>query len=172
MAEEEAEAKEEKAKSSIVPIILAGIVCLAAGLGGGYALFGQGEGEATSSGEETQEEGEVSASSSVTSDAEAETGSKIAELGNQVLNLNDPLGARRLSLSISIEASAPVVPIIEEKAPQIKSEIIMLAASYSADQLNGLDGKMNFRDEVQIRINGVLEAHKVEQVYFTEFLVQ
>ena len=97
---------------------------------------------------------------------------EIAELGNQVLNLNDPLGARRLSLSISIEAPADVVPEIEKKTPQIKSEIIMLASIYTADQLNGLDGKMNFRDEVQIRINGVLDSHKVDQVYFTEFLVQ
>ena len=172
MAEEEAEGKEEKAKSSILPIILAGVFCLAGGLGGGYFLFGQAEGEAKAS-TEASEEGEGDASASAAEGGkEVELGSKIAELGNQVLNLNDPLGARRLSLSISIEASPSVVTVIEEKAPQIKSEIIMLAASYSADQLNGLDGKMNFRDEVQIRINGVLDSQKVDQVYFTEFLVQ
>ena len=171
MAEEEAEVKEEKSKSSIIPIILAGVVCLAAGIGGGYFLFGQNATD-NASGDEVTENGEVNASSSVTSDDKEATLPKIAEMGNQVLNLNDPLGARRLSLSISIEAAPDVVTVIEDKSPQIKSEIIMLAASYSADQLNGLDGKMNFRDEVQIRINGVLDTYKVDQVYFTEFLVQ
>ena len=177
MADEE-EVKEEKQKSSMVPIIGVAILCIGAGLGGGFFLFGQDK-DKDASGDESGESTEASAgdesdaqTSSVSSGAKSNAGSQIAELGNQVLNLNDPLGARRLSLSISIEASPEVVALIENKAPQIKSEIIMLASSYSADQLNGLDGKMNFRDEVQIRINGILDSFKVDQVYFTEFLVQ
>lgn len=173
MAEEEAENVDAKPKSSKLPIII-GLVIALLGLGGGYYFYSQSvsesDGETTTSNDTIEEDGKTT---SVTgSNNSLKSPPEIAELGNQVLNLNDPLGARRLSLSISIEAPADVVPEIEKKTPQIKSEIIMLASIYTADQLNGLDGKMNFRDEVQIRINGVLDSHKVDQVYFTEFLVQ
>jgi len=50
--------------------------------------------------------------------------------------------------------------------------VLMLASDYTVAELDGLDNRMAFRDEIQTRLNGVLAPAEVRRVYFTDFIVQ
>ena len=75
-------------------------------------------------------------------------------------------------MELAVEASGDAVSLVEDREARIRDAVLILASDYSFAELEGLEGKLRLRDEIQRRINIILEDEKVERVYFTAFLVQ
>ena len=75
-------------------------------------------------------------------------------------------------MEIQVESEAESVEKIEERMPQLRDSVILLASDYSYDELEGIDGKFRLKDDIHARVNAVLEPIQVQRVYFTEFVVQ
>ena len=91
------------------------------------------------------------------------------ELGEFRVNLSGSAGSRILIMEIAVEGIPDAVSHIENKEHQIRDAILMLASDYTVLELEGIDGKLRLRDDIQRRINAVLTPHKVLRVYYTEF---
>jgi flagellar FliL protein len=163
----------EEAKPSNMPMILVGVITLVLGAVGG--LFASN----MMSGESDTEEATESATETVA--AEGTTGSGtvsiadantvVTPLGDFSVNLKEAATMRILQMSISVECETSVEATITEKTPEIRNAILMFTSEYTVNSLTGLEGKMDLRDEIQLRINAIIKPHRVERVYFTKFII-
>ena len=96
----------------------------------------------------------------------------VVSLDEFAVNLRESGGGRVLQMTVQVEATPLLESSITDKKAQIRDAILLLASDYSYTELEGMEGKMRLRDEVLVRINGVLAPDRVERVYFTSFLVQ
>ena len=160
---------EEETKSSKLPIIIAVVVSLLLGAGGTYFLTG---GESESSDEASVDEASSVEEGGTTASGQKLSGPCITALGTFNVNLKDPTGARKLQMDISVESKceAPEVELGKRQA-ELQSSIILLASEYTVTMLDGMNGKMALKDEIQLRINKILEPHQISRVYFTKFII-
>ena len=90
-----------------------------------------------------------------------------------VVNLSDPTGTRFLKVSLQLELAGPaVMEKAKTKTPQIRDAIITLLTSKTSDALISPEGKLQLKDEINIRINQVLGENSVKNVYLTDFVMQ
>jgi flagellar protein FliL len=90
-----------------------------------------------------------------------------------VVNLNDPGGPKFLKVSIQLElANAPMVERAKAKTPQIRDAVITLLTSKSSESLFPPEGKLQLKDEINARMNQILGAGSVKNVYLTDFVMQ
>jgi len=101
-----------------------------------------------------------------------EVGSSMTNLGSFTVNLRDSAGGRVLQMEIQVESDKESVAKVEERMPQLRDSVILLASDYSYTELEGIDGKFRLKDDIHARVNAVLEPIQVRRVYFTEFVVQ
>ncbi len=169
---EDNEMNPEEVKSSSMPMVLVGVLTLVIGAVGG--LFASD----FMSDDAEEETAEVSAaetvdgaqgSSGTVSVADANT--VVAPLGDFSINLKEASTLRILQMSISVECETSVEATITEKTPEIRNAILMFTSEYTVNSLTGLEGKMDLRDEIQLRINAIIKPHRVERVYFTKFII-
>jgi len=152
--------------NKMLPVII-GVVALVAGGAGGYFASSAMSAEP---GQDAKEAAAIEGAQGVP--AAAEANSAVTSLGSFTVNLRDSAGGRLLQMDISVEADSAATAAIPARQAQIRDATIMLASDYSYLELEGLDGKMRLRDEIQRRINAVLQPMKVDRVYFTSFVVQ
>lgn len=100
------------------------------------------------------------------------TSSEVVQLGQFTVNLRDSAGGRLLQMELALEAGGAASRLVEEREVQLRSAVLMLASDYTFLELEGLEGKLAMRDEIQRRVNAVLSPEKVDRVYFTSFVVQ
>ena len=101
-----------------------------------------------------------------------EISTAMTNLGNFTVNLRDSAGGRVLQMEIQVESDKENVAKVEERMPQLRDSVILLASDYSYTELEGIDGKFRLKDDIHARVNAVLEPITVGRVYFTEFVVQ
>jgi len=90
-----------------------------------------------------------------------------------VVNLSDPAGARFLKVSLHLELSGPAVAeMAKARTPQIRDAVITLLTSKTSGELIHPEGKLQLKDEINIRINQVLGENAVRDVYLTDFVMQ
>jgi flagellar protein FliL len=90
-----------------------------------------------------------------------------------VVNLNDAAGTKFLKVSLQLElASAVIADKAKAKAPQIRDAIITLLTSKSSESLFPPEGKLQLKDEINARMNQILGAGTVKNVYLTDFVMQ
>lgn len=95
----------------------------------------------------------------------------VVDLGEFSLNLKDPSTMRILQMNIVVECETDTVQKIEDQRAQLRDAVIMFTSEYTVSSLAGLEGKMNLRDEILMRINAILKPQRVERVYFTKFII-
>ena len=167
---EENEMVVEEAKSSNMPMILVGVLTLVIGaVGGLFASDFMSDDAAT-------EETNSSAAEAVSTDSDgtvsvADSTTLVTPLGDFSINLKEAATLRILQMSISVECERSVEATVLEKTPQIRNAILMFTSEYTVNSLTGLEGKMDLRDEIQLRINAIIKPHRVERVYFTKFII-
>ena len=88
------------------------------------------------------------------------------------VNLRGTGGGRVLRMEVQVEVESDDLPMIEEQTPVLRDAVLTLASDYTYADLEGIDGKMRFRDELMSRLNGSLEVPGVRRIYFTKFVVQ
>ncbi len=146
--------------TSKIPIAVIALVAVVGGLGTGMAAS---LGLAPSS---------PFQSADADAPVEGEERISIHELGDYVINLNEPGGGRLLRMKLRVEANETTAARIEQIRPRIHDDIIRWSSDRTYSSLEGATGKEAFRTELLARINGILDPDKVEQVYFHSFIVQ
>jgi len=133
-------------------------------LGGGAGFAGNmfiSDSEAAPEGEQTAEDGEGKAEMRM-----------VSALDPFIVNLRGSGGGRILRLEVQLEYDRSDEDRIAAGTPAMRDALLSLASDYSYSELEGIDGKMHFRDELLGRLNRVLEGPRVHRIYFTEFVVQ
>lgn len=154
VAEEAAGQKKGKKKMMLIIIIAAVALGLAAG---GFFLVPKLLG---GGGKEKKEE------------TKAEEGVMFS-LEPFVVNLNDAGGPKFLKVSIQLELAGPaLMEKAKQKSPQLRDAIITLLTSKSSESLFPPEGKLQLKDEINARMNQILGANSVKNVYLTDFVMQ
>jgi len=165
MAEEKTEEKSGGSKKTLF-IIIGGVVLIAGVAVGAYfagSKIGGGD------------NGEKAVAQAAVKDANV----KGDELGplvpmeDFIINIMDDQGSRYLKASITMEMSNPtVVDEVQRRAPQIRDAVLLLMGSKTFDEIRDLQGKLQLRSEIIARVNEFLHDGKVNNIYFTDFVVQ
>ena len=154
--EEVKEGEEEKPKKSKLNlIIIAGLVILLA-VGGyiGYSNYKQSN--------ENKAEKE-------------EQMSIIIPLKSFVVNLFDKrgIGKRYLKISMELEVRSEEDRIkIENNVPRLRDTVLILLSSQTLKEINTMEGKLELKNAIVVRMNQILGNKTIQRIYFTEFVVQ
>ncbi len=94
-------------------------------------------------------------------------------LGSLIVNLADQDAATFLKVSITLELdNQQVQQQVEQRLPEIKDAIISLISSKTSNEIKNPEGQEKLKEEILKRINAILPAGGVRNVYFTEFIIQ
>lgn len=156
-------------KASKVPMIIAAIVALVVGAGGGFgaSVFLGGDAEAAEQSADSED--------GMDRDEEDDTGepdNAIVPLGKFTINLRGGSGGRILRFQVDVETKTEHTADIERDMAILRDGVILLASDYTWADVDGLDGKMRLRDELLARLNTLTDKPRVRRVFFTEFVVQ
>lgn len=155
---EETEQQPQKKKLSIKQIVIFACIILAVVGGGFFAyskFFAHHEG-----GKESAKEDDKKPKEQV-----------LVPLEPLIVNLTDKNRFIKLSLQLEI-GDKKYEGLIKEKMPLMRDAIIMLITSKSFEAISGPDGKMMLKDEMLARLNQALGKEVINNVYFTELMVQ
>lgn len=90
-----------------------------------------------------------------------------------IVNLVDPHGKRYLKLRLELELNADEVRVeVDRRMPQFKDTILTLLSSKTYEDVSSLEGKLQLRAEMISMLNRYLQSGSIENIYFTEFIVQ
>ncbi len=186
MAEaEKTEPKEEavQAKGNKTPLLIAGTAVLSLALGFGVnSLFFKPE-PATTAPVEEESQPAAEASEHEQPADESKKGTKKGEetpfservvtLEPFVVNLRGADYPRYVKVSIGIEAeNLAAKGELEARNAQIRDAVILLLSSKELDEITEYEGKAFLKEEIQRRLNDLLQAGTVKSVLFTEFVIQ
>jgi flagellar FliL protein len=94
-------------------------------------------------------------------------------LDTMIVNLSDHGGKRYLRVTMALELSEPdAVTTIESRLPQVRDAILTILPTKTYDEISTTDGKIALRTQVMEKINSLITKGRVENIYFTEFVVQ
>ncbi|ACG57340.1 flagellar basal body-associated protein FliL [Hydrogenobaculum sp. Y04AAS1] len=94
-------------------------------------------------------------------------------LGSFLVNLADKNANTYAKVSITLELSnEKVQQEVVKRLPIIKDAIINLLSSKTYDEIRTPEGKEELRLELIKRINAILVTGGVQNIYFTQFIVQ
>jgi flagellar basal body-associated protein FliL len=167
----------KKDRKPLIMSLVVGLVCLL--IGGGAMFFLKD----TIAGPPAEPEGaegaaaaptEAGAAGAAVAGAPAAAKTAVVELESFTLNLKDSAGGRKLAMKLALEGPPTLQAAVELRKAHIRDAVITLASDYSYLDLDGADGRLRLRDEIQRNLNTVLESQGVEvqRVYYTEFVVQ
>ncbi len=90
-----------------------------------------------------------------------------------VINIRDDRDARYLKAAMTLEVDSPrTVTEVIGRMPQLRDAILLLVGNKSYDELRDLQGKLQLRTELAVRLNELLQTGQVKRIYFTDFVVQ
>ncbi|MGC9285961.1 MAG: flagellar basal body-associated FliL family protein [Hydrogenobaculum sp.] len=95
------------------------------------------------------------------------------DLGSFLVNLADKNANTYAKVSITLELSnEKVKQEVVKRLPIIKDAVINLLSSKTYDEIRTPEGKEELRLELIKRINAILVTGGVQNIYFTQFIVQ
>lgn len=170
MAENEQVEGEEKKSSKM--IIIVAVVLLLLGGGAGYYFFMMGD-EAENDGEQVEAVEELSEEEMEAANEE------IYYDMSQALIVNFPKGAGvnliQVSVSLLVKGSE-TVEAIKKHEPMIRNNLLMAISAKGAEDLKTKEGKEALRammlDEVRKVMEKMTKNNKVENIFFTAFVMQ
>lgn len=90
-----------------------------------------------------------------------------------VVNLADSGGKRYLRATLQLElAPEQAAETFEQRLPQIRDVILTILPTKTFEDIRTVDGKAALREEIQQRLNTLLNVEGVANIYFTEFVIQ
>ncbi len=94
-------------------------------------------------------------------------------LDTMIVNLADNGGKRYLRVTMALELSeSDAVATIESRLPQVRDAVLMILPAKRYEDVSTTDGKIALRSEVMEKINTLMTKGRVNNIYFTEFVVQ
>jgi len=161
MAKEEEEVKaaeeEEQPKKSKLKLIVLASLIIILGAGG---FFGWQWYSIQKAHEEATKESDVSI---------------MFPLKSFIVNLVDKSGTgkRYLKLTMELEIGGEEQKMeVEKRIPHLRDTILLLLSSRSLKDIGTMEGKLELKQALLMRINRILGEGIVHRVYFTEFVVQ
>jgi flagellar FliL protein len=159
-------------------LIIIVVAALAAGLGGAFVVvkFLGGSSKKTENAEEHKPE--VAAKSDSLSEAGGKHVSAAApgamfDLEPFIVNLADSPEIRYLKLTVKLELENEAVTAeLSARVPQVRDTVLVLLSSKDSNTVRTTQGKLQLRDEITQRVNGILPKPGVRSAYFTDFVVQ
>jgi flagellar FliL protein len=159
MTEEREEAEEgdkEKPKNSKLKLIIIGGLLLLLGLGGflGYNKYKR------SNENKADKEEQISI---------------IIPLKSFVVNLFDKkgIGKRYLKITMELEVGKEEDRMkVESNIPRLRDTVLILLSSQTLKEINTIEGKLELKNAIVLRMNQILGNKIVRRIYFTEFVVQ
>jgi len=125
---------------------------------------------------DTDKHGEkVKTSKHAKKDEGSETGAVIYKENKEPLTfiVNLAGGKNFLKLDMALEISdKETEKEIEEKMPKVKDTILMILSEQTIDSLSDNKGKLRLKDDIMKRLNHFLAKGKIQNIYFTGFVVQ
>ncbi len=90
-----------------------------------------------------------------------------------LVNLMDPGQLRYLKITLHVESNQEKVDEeYEKRLPQLRDAILTILSSKNYNDIMNSEGKNALREEIKGRMNQLLVGLKVQNIYFTEFVVQ
>ena len=191
MADEEVE--EKKSKGGLLKIILfvvGGIVLIAVGLGVGYFVFGSSQPDPSEEIEaiiERKMEEAAAAEASEDNSSPKKVSTETPEQENFVTiyyefpgtfttNLRGSRKMLQVGIGVSTQYDEQVMANVDSHQLALRSEILTIMSTFSADDIAGREGKQKLADALKEGINEVLVKVEgfggVENVHFTSFVLQ
>lgn len=82
----------------------------------------------------------------------------------------------QLQVGVSTQYDPAVIANVEAHVPALTSDILAVVATFTEDQLNGLEGRASLADAIKAAINARLEKMEgfggIEDVFFPSFMLQ
>lgn len=104
---------------------------------------------------------------------DGETIGPLYSLGTLIVNLADQGGKRYLRVTMELELEhIEMADQLEMRKPQIRDSILMILPSKSYSDINTTEGKIALRDELMAKLNSFFKDGGINNIYFTEFVVQ
>jgi flagellar protein FliL len=90
-----------------------------------------------------------------------------------VVNLNEPLGKRYLKAKLELELAKESTRFeIDRRLPQFRDAVLTLLSGKEFEEISDLTGKYQLRMEILSVLNSLLTTGRIQNLYFTEFIVQ
>lgn len=97
----------------------------------------------------------------------------IVPLESFIVNLADEGGQRYLRITMQMELSdKKLEKEIEKRLPKIRDSVLMILPNKKSDDIRTGEGKEQVREEIIAAINESLITGTVDNLYFTEFVIQ
>ena len=160
--------KEKKPKRSFPKLIILGILVIVLGVGGylGWDMFIKKDKK------ESKNEAQISETQPQENREEAPI---TYPLDTFIVNLMDKSGSgkRYLKVGIILEiGNQEQGMMIEKYKPQLRDTILILLSSKSFKEISTMEGKLELKQELLLRVNQILSEAIVRRIYFMEFVVQ
>jgi flagellar FliL protein len=108
--------------------------------------------------------------------AEPDARPGVVELESFLTNINDPSGERYCKLTIKLAVlPADAVDDISGDALQLarmRDQVLTVLSGKTFHELSDPQGKEIFREEVRTRLSELVKVAEIQQVLFSEFVVQ
>jgi len=96
---------------------------------------------------------------------------EVKEFIVNIISQEDSKHYVKASLSIELSNEAAQAEV-NQRMPQIRDAILMLVGNKTYEELQDLQGKRQLKAEMIVKINSFLRAGQVNNIYFTDFVVQ
>jgi flagellar FliL protein len=162
----EAESGENKRGISFKLIVVL-LLVIAIGGGGGYFAYMK---FLSQKNEDTAQEKPAEADTA--KDRDDEVG-PIYHMDPYIVNLADSEGMRYLKATLELELSDDKLRLeVERKLPLLRDAALLLLSSKTFDEISDTGGKMRLREDLEKKLDGLINSGRIRKVYFTEFVVQ
>jgi len=90
-----------------------------------------------------------------------------------VVNLYSEGGGRYLKTSLNLELAGEELAVeLDSKKPLIRDIIIRALSAKTYEEISTIKGKENLKDEIVMNINEVITDGKINNMFFTDFVIQ
>ncbi len=90
-----------------------------------------------------------------------------------IVNLYNEGSSRYLKTTLNFELSSEELQAeMDKKKPLIRDIVIKLLSAKTYEEISTIKGKENLKDEIVAKVNQVLTDGKVNNVFFTDFVIQ
>ena len=191
--EENTEPKKRGPLLRILAFALGGLLLIAAGLGGGYLLFGSGQSDPSEEIESIIEKKmeQAEAEKAAEEDLAADEASKVAKEAPEVeafvttyfefpgtftTNLMNSRKFVQVGIGVSTQYDESVMVNVESHQLALRSEILNSMSEFSEQDVQGKAGRVLLAGALRDSINGKLMLLEgfggIEEVHFTSFVLQ
>jgi len=172
--EEKEDDKKEGGKSSnMVLIIIIAVLVLVLVIGGIVTFMLSGDDEAQQMDQSSEQMSKSASPKKQKKRMESLTVGPMYPLDNFIVNLLSDSGRRFLKTQINLEMDTEdLAAELDSKVPVIRDIIIRVLTSKTLEEISTAKGKDKLKDALVNQLNMRLQDGEVNNLYFTEFVIQ